>query len=64
MQIKYGVGDRVLVEGVVKSVKIDNTGILYTVDISGRTSNLREGRLYPIVFGEAENGEGNPDDKG
>jgi len=54
MNIKYDVGQKVLVQGIVKNVKIDSTGLLYGVEFCGKVHNFKEEEVYPIPSGEAD----------
>lgn len=57
MNTKYDVGEKVLVEGIIKNVKADCTGLMYGIEFCGKVHNFREDQIYPISV------EGGADDK-
>jgi len=45
MQTKYDIGDKVLIEGVVESMKADSDGLVYSVITSGYRVECTEDKL-------------------
>lgn len=57
MNTKYDVGEKVLVEGIIKSIKADFTGLVYGIELCNGIHSLLEDQIYSISV------EGGADDK-
>lgn len=54
MNTKYDVGEKVLVEGIIKNVKADCTGLVYGIEFCGKVHNFSEDQIYPIQQADKE----------
>lgn len=57
MQTKFDIGDKVLVEGVVKSMNADSDGLVYSVVASGYRLECTEDKLVGRVIEKFDNEE-------
>lgn len=48
MVVKYDVGEKVLVEGTIKSIQVDANGLVYVVDLASKPHRLSEKEVYSI----------------
>lgn len=48
MNTKFDVGDKVLVEGIIKNIKIDSAGLLYGIEFCSKVHNFREEEVHPM----------------
>ena len=52
---KYDVGEKVLVEGVIKNIKMDSVGLVYGIQLNGKTYNFMEVLVHPFIEGGEDN---------
>jgi len=55
MNTKYDVGQKVLVEGIIKNIKADSARLLYGVEFCGKIHNFNEEEIYSIPCDEEAN---------